>query len=84
MPNAQFIEEKIILRVREMADDDSLPEDIDSLLSTRVGDLPLDSLDLLALAMKLEDDLGRKIDVEMLDEALSLRELADRLGSIAE
>ncbi len=83
MLTAQLLEEKIVLRIREMVPADKRLEDVDALHTCRVGDLPLDSLDLLTLAMKLEDDIGHPIEMDVIDESLTISELAQALYSLA-
>ncbi len=83
MLTSEFIEEKIVLHIRELVAADKLPKDVDVMLASSLGDLPLDSLDLLTLAMKLEDDLGHPIELDAIDESLSLRELAQALNGLA-
>lgn len=84
MPTAADIEQTIIDLIYDMADENSLPKDPKVLLSTRVGELPFDSLDMLALAMRLEDGIGRVVEVEELDPSISVSELASRLGAPVE
>ncbi len=80
MLTAIDIEEKFIARIRELAPADKLPAERAALLAARIDDLPLDSLDLLTLAMKLEDDLGRVIEMDMLDESSSVSALAAKFA----
>lgn len=80
MLTAKEIEDRFVVRIRELAPADKLPADLSALLSARIDELPLDSLDLLTLAMKLEDDLGRVIEMDMLDEASSIRLLAAKFS----
>lgn len=80
MLTAQEIEQKFVARIRELAPADKLPTDLAVLLSARIDELPLDSLDLLTLAMNLEDDLGRVIEMDMLDESSSIRSLAAKFS----
>jgi acyl carrier protein len=81
MLTAKDIEERFVVRIRELAPADKLPADLAELLSARIDELPLDSLDLLTLAMKLEDDLGRVIEMDMLDESSNIRMLAAKFSS---
>ncbi len=81
MLTAKDIEERFVARIRELAPADKLPADLAELLSARIDELPLDSLDLLTLAMKLEDDLGRVIEMDMLDESSNIRMLAAKFSS---
>ncbi len=84
MLTAKEIEDRFVVRIRELAPADKLPADLAALLAARIDELPLDSLDLLTLAMKLEDDLGRVIEMDMLDEASSIRILAAKFsGEVA-
>ncbi len=83
MLTLESIEEKIVLRIRELVAADKLPGEPQALLASSLGELPLDSLDLLTLAMKLEDDLGHPIEVDVIDESLSIRELAQALSGLA-
>ncbi len=80
----QTIQQKILVRIREMVNADRLPKDPAVLLATRIGDLQLDSLDLLTLAMKLEDDLGRSIELDEIDDDLSVTALAQKLSALVE
>lgn len=82
MLHAKDIEEKLIIRIRELVAADKLPQELNALLTSRIGDLPLDSLDLLTLAMNLEDDLGQVIEMDMLDESKSIRELAVKFSPV--
>ncbi len=84
MLTVKDIEEKIAIRINELLPAENRTKDPLTLLPIRVGDLPLDSLDFLTLAMKLEDDLGRAIEVDELDDALSVSELAQKLVADAE
>ena len=68
------------MRLKELVPADQLPRDPSALRSACLGDLPLDSLDLLTLAMKLEDDIGRVIEMDAIDESLSVSELAAELS----
>lgn len=70
----------MMARIRGLVAADELPDDSASLLSSRIADLPLDSLDLLTLAMHLEDDIGRVIEMDMLDEWLTVSELAAKFS----
>ena len=81
MLTAKDIEERFVVRIRELAPADKLPADLAELLSALIDELPLDSLDLLTLAMKLEDDLGRVIEMDMLDESSNIRMLAAKFSS---
>ncbi len=81
MPDVQ---EKLLARIRQMVSADRLPKDSAALMATRISDLPLDSLDWLTLAMKLEDDLGRSIEMDAIDDELSVAELALKLAADAE
>jgi acyl carrier protein len=48
-----------------------------------MGDIGLDSMQVLNLAMEIEDRLDISIAVEVLSEARSLRELVDKLAASA-
>ena len=79
MLTVRDIEEKIAIRINGLLPAEERLKDPRTLLSVRMGDLPLDSLDFLTLAMKLEDDLGRSIEVDEFDDALIVSELAQKL-----
>ncbi len=81
MLTAKDIEERFVARIRELAPVDKLPADLATLLSARIDELPLDSLDLLTLAMRLEDDLGQVIEMDMLDESSNIRTLAVKFST---
>ncbi len=81
MPNVSEIEKKIVAIIHDTADATKLPQDPETLLATAIGELPLDSLDLLTLAMKLEDYIGRVVEVEEFDPTISVSDLALKLGA---
>lgn len=84
MLTANDIEEKIVARIMELLAADKRPKDPGTLRSARIGYLSLDSLDLLTLAMQVEDDIGRPVEVEEFDESLRISELALKLSAAAE
>lgn len=57
--------------------------DVARLDADLMGEIGLDSMQVLNLAMEIEDRLDISIPVEVLSEARSLRELVDKLAESA-
>jgi acyl carrier protein len=54
---------------------------IDSLKNTPIAAIGLDSLELLDLIMKIEDEFGVEIEIENVDKAITISQLAKLIES---